>query len=83
MSRKIRVMQVTHDLRLGGLQRIVVDICKNIDKSIFDISVCCLKDLGEFTEDLEANGIKVLKVSPKVNGKTDYFSFLKLFQILK
>ncbi|MFX0135719.1 MAG: glycosyltransferase family 4 protein [Candidatus Hodarchaeota archaeon] len=83
MTKKIKVMQVTHDLSFGGLQRIVVDICTNIDKSIFDISVCCLRDLGEFTEELKTNSIRVFKVPPKANSKTDYFSFLKLYKILR
>lgn len=83
MSKKIKILQIAHDLSFGGLQRVVVDICANIDKSIFDISVCCLRYLGEFTGELKSNGIKVFIVPPKANGKTDYFSFLKLYKILR
>jgi len=76
-------MQITHDLGVGGLPRVVTDICLNIDKSKFDISVCCLRGLGEYTKELQVNGIKVYKIPFPLNNKTDYFSFLKLYNLLK
>ena len=83
LKRKIKVMQVTHDLNIGGLQQLVGDLCLNIDKSLLDISVCCLRDVGPFAEELQKNGIKVYRIPPRPNNKTDYFSFLKLYNLLK
>ena len=74
-------MQITHDLAIGGLQRVVVNICKNIDREKFDISVLCLRDLGEFVPEVESMGIKVYFL-PQKNG-TDYLSFLKVAKILR
>jgi glycosyltransferase involved in cell wall biosynthesis len=77
-------MQVTHDLAIGGLQRIVADICLNIDKSKFNISVSCLRNLGEFTKELVKNNIKVYSISsPSRNDRPDYLSFFKLYRLLK
>jgi sugar transferase (PEP-CTERM/EpsH1 system associated) len=79
---KIKVMQITHDLAIGGLQRVVVNICKNIvDREKFDISVLCLRDLGEFVPEVESMGIKV-HFLPQTKG-TDYLSFLKVAKILR
>jgi glycosyltransferase involved in cell wall biosynthesis len=81
MNKKTRLMQITHDLALGGLQQVIVNICKAIDREKFDISVLCLKDLGEFVPEVEKLGIKV-RLLPQAKG-TDYVSFLKVARILR
>lgn len=75
-------MQITHDLAIGGLQQVVVNLCRSIDHSQFDISVLCLRDLGEFVPDVESLGVKVHYLPQKDDG-TDYFSFLKVAKILR
>jgi len=82
MVRKIKVMQITHDLAIGGLQQVVVNLCRTIDKARFDVSVLCLRELGEFVPEIEKMGIKVILLPQKENG-TDYLSFVKVAKILK
>ena len=48
MRKKTRILQVTHDLAIGGLQQVVVNLCKTIDRTRFDVEVLCLRALGEF-----------------------------------
>lgn len=74
--KKIKLVQVTHDLALGGLQRVIVNICRTIDRERFDISVLCLRDLGCFTDEVKELGIPVTLI-PQKNG-TDYLSFFKV-----
>ena len=74
-------MQITHDLAIGGLQQVVVNICRTINRDKFDISVLCLRSLGEFVPEVEKMGIKVFYL-PQKKG-TDYFSFLKVAKILR
>lgn len=80
-SRRLRLMQVTHDLAIGGLQQVVVNICKTINRVKFDISVLCLRSLGEFVPEVEKMGIKVFYLPQKTG--TDYFSFIKVAKILR
>ncbi len=80
--KKTLVAQITHDLNVGGLQRVVVDICENIDKNLFDIVVICLRAKGPFAVDLENKGIKVVELLHEKEKKTDYLSFWKLGKIL-
>ncbi len=75
-------MQITHDLAIGGLQQVVVNICRSIDRDKFDISVLCLRELGAFVPEVEALGIKV-HFLPQPEKGTDYFSFLKVAKILR
>ena len=75
-------MQITHDLNYGGLQRLVVDISKNLDKTKYQVSVCALREAGDLEDELRKEDIKVIKLSPANNG-VDYLSFWKLFKIFK
>lgn len=80
--KKLKVLLVTHDLNIGGLQRLVVDIATNIDRTRFDIAVCCLREQGPFAAKLEENNVPVYEINQVVNGKTNYFSFLDVYKVL-
>lgn len=78
----LRLMQITHDLAIGGLQQVVVSICRNIDRDRFSVSVLCLREKGELAPELEGMGIPVFLLPRKRYG-TDYFSFLKVAALLR
>ena len=75
-------MQVTHDLAIGGLQQVVVNLCRAIDHDIFDVSVLCLRRQGEFVEEVRETGAKIFSL-PLQKNRTDYFSFVKVAKILR
>lgn len=82
MNEKIKIMQVTANLGIGGLERVVVNLSKNINKDKFQVSICCLKFKGVFAKELEDIGINVHLIPQKSKG-TDYFAFWKLKDILR
>jgi glycosyltransferase involved in cell wall biosynthesis len=59
-----------------------VNICRTIDRERFDVSVLCLRNLGEFVPEVEKLGIEVILLPQKKQG-VDYFSFLKVAKILR
>ena len=75
-------MQITHDLAIGGLQQVVLNLCRNIDREAFHVSVLCLRAGGPLSTEIEKLGIKIISLPQKSAG-TDYFSFLKVAQILR
>jgi glycosyltransferase involved in cell wall biosynthesis len=81
-NRKVRLLQITHDLDLGGLQQVVYNLCRTIDRSQFEISVLCLRERGCFAADVEALGIPVYLLEQKASG-ADYLAFLKVARLLK
>ncbi len=81
MNRK-RLMLITHDLAIGGLQQVIVNICRTIDREYFDVSVLCLRELGPFTPEIERLGINVSCI-PQKTDRTDYLSFLNVAKVLK
>ena len=82
MNKPVRLMQITHDLAIGGLQQVVVNLCRTIDRDKFHITVLCLRALGPLAQEIEQLGIKVILLPQKEQG-TDYFSFLKVAKILR
>lgn len=76
---KIRLMQVVPDLGLGGLQQVVVNLCRNIDKTIYDVRVLCLNETGPFAKEIEKLGIEVILLPH--TKRNDYFAFRRISQI--
>lgn len=81
-NKLIKVMQITHDMSIGGLQKVVFDISTKIDKTKYEISVCCLRELGELAKELSKNNIKILQIPKNRAGRVDYLTFYKLYKIL-
>jgi glycosyltransferase involved in cell wall biosynthesis len=76
----IRVLHITGNLGMGGLERVISHICLNINKEIFMPAVCCLHFKGFFSTELEENKVPVYLL-PQTK-KTDYTAFLKLRDII-
>lgn len=54
MTGRTRVLQVVLDLEAGGLERLVADLVRGIDRSRFDVELLALSHLGRHGEGLEA-----------------------------
>jgi glycosyltransferase involved in cell wall biosynthesis len=77
----VRLMQVVPDLGLGGLQQVVVNLCRKIDTTKFNVSVLCLNELGPFAREIENLGIEVLLL-PQIRGN-DYLAFWKVARVFR
>ena len=66
-SGKPVVAHVVLSLRVGGLERVVVDLVKGFRDSNYSCVVCCLGTRGEFAADVDALGVP-LYVLHKKNG---------------
>ena len=80
--KRLKVMIITHDMKIGGLQRVVADIATHLDRNRFDPSVCALRDGGPIAEELQKNRIRFFNISQK-NGGVDYLCFLKLRRLFR
>lgn len=80
--RRIRVLQVTHDLGVGGLPRVVETLVRSIDPARFEVAALCLNFVGELGDRLRADGyaIHLLEQAAK---KPDYLSGLRLARFLR
>ena len=81
-TRPTRVMHITQDLGVGGLERVIVLLCRTLDRERFEPSVLCLRKAGDFAAELMAEGIPV-HVLPWSREELDYFAFRKVGRILR
>jgi glycosyltransferase involved in cell wall biosynthesis len=54
-----RVLHLTEDLGIGGLERILASIALHLDRQTYDPHVWCLARGGEVAEELQQQGVKV------------------------
>jgi glycosyltransferase involved in cell wall biosynthesis len=78
---RIKITQITHDLNIGGLQRVVVDLAGALQDRGHAVSVLALRESGPFAAELERKGIGVLRI-PEARGAVDYCAFWKIRQVL-
>ena len=81
-ARRTRLMQITHDLGLGGLERVIVTLLRTIDRSRFEPSILCLRRLGPMVDELKGLDIPIFQV-PWTKGKPNYFAFREVARILR
>ena len=58
MSRR-RVLHLITRLPIGGAERMLLGVLRNLDATRFDSIVCCIQDRGELAEEVESLGIPV------------------------
>jgi len=56
---KINLMHVVLSLMVGGLERLVAETSLKMNREIFNIEVCCIDELGHFSQYLTERGIRV------------------------
>lgn len=57
--RKLRVLHLITRLPIGGAERMLLGVLRNLDPSRFESIVCCIQDRGELAEEVETLGIPV------------------------
>src|SRR5262245_34519977 len=78
---RIRVLQVTHDLGVGGLPNVVRTLALSLDRDRFDMSVLCLHDRGPLADELEQAGIPVY-LSGRKRRPDSFWAFLPIRRFL-
>ncbi len=79
-------MHILGKLQLGGSEKLVSFIVEGLDQDQFEVSVCCIGELGHYGEELRDQGYMVYSLD--VDGKwwkifQNLNAFLKLVRLLK
>jgi glycosyltransferase involved in cell wall biosynthesis len=81
-ARRIHVLQVTESMGIGGLERVIATICREVDPREFKVSILALRELGTFGAELRAEGFDVTVLS-RTQGAVDYTAALKVARFLR
>jgi glycosyltransferase involved in cell wall biosynthesis len=83
-NNKIKLCILHSTLHIGGAEEVTANICRTIDKNMFDVTVCYLKEIGTVGYKIIEQGTDVVGlVTDKVGNKTDYFTSIRLRKYLK
>lgn len=77
--KKIPILFITSNLGIGGLERVVVQLCLQLDKQLFTPAVCCIHFKGELAGELESHNIPVFNLKSR---KPDYLAFKKVISVI-
>jgi glycosyltransferase involved in cell wall biosynthesis len=70
-------------MHIGGAELVVANLCKFLDRDLFDVTVCHIKDRGDIGEELAAAGYDVVGLSRPRLPFEAYLSSLKLRRVVK
>jgi glycosyltransferase involved in cell wall biosynthesis len=59
-ARRIRVVQLTGAMDLGGLENVIGHLARGLDPKRFDVTVVCTRGIGALGERLREEGVRVL-----------------------
>jgi len=59
-DRRIHVLQATFGMDIGGMERVIADLCRYVDPDRFRFTICCLSVRGKLADEVEADGVPVI-----------------------
>jgi glycosyltransferase involved in cell wall biosynthesis len=77
-----RLLLVSQDLGIGGLERVVATLATTVDRARFSPLALCLRESGAFGDAIAAEGIPV-HVLPWQAGRPDYLAFRRIACFLR
>jgi glycosyltransferase involved in cell wall biosynthesis len=80
---RIRIMFLTGSLCYGGLERVVVNLCRSIDRTVFSPVVVCTDRKGEFGPEVEELGIPVYELHGGRSRRNGYLGWYRVRRIAK
>ncbi len=79
----LKVLFVTGALSFGGLERIVINLCRHLDPERFKAVVVCLKSRGELAVELEEAGVHVISLEANLKRVFKYINWIRLAQVIR
>ena len=52
-------MQVTFGMSIGGMERVIMELCRYVDPSRYKLSICCISKRGPLADIMEGEGVPV------------------------
>lgn len=80
---KKNLLIVGSSLDVGGAETVIGNLCRNLDRQLFNVTVCHLKERGKIGHELADEGYDVVGIKRSDCTKTDYLTFIKLRNIVK
>jgi len=81
--RKCNLMILASHLWIGGAESVMQHLAESVDRTRFNVTVCCLKQRGSIGDKLACKGLEVLSFAESQDAPVDYLTFIKLWRVLR
>lgn len=58
-TNKTNMLHLTYSLDVGGIELLVLDLVRNLDNAVYDITICSMTEGGSLEEEFRTAGLKV------------------------
>lgn len=82
-KRKYNILMVVSDLHIGGAEQVIANLCRYIDRDLFNLSICHLKMRGVIGDELLNEGFDVIGTPEPKLIKVNYLSFILLRRVIR
>lgn len=83
-QRKYNLLLVVDNLWIGGTEVVIKNLCHTLDRRLFNVSVCHLKERGNIGDDLYRAGVDIVGIPPsKIFKRANYLSCLGLLNVIR
>lgn len=82
-EQKCNLLIVASSLWIGGAETVIRHLAESLDRTRFNVTVCCLKQRGSIGDELARSGIDIIQIADSANPRVDYFTFLKLLKVIR
>jgi len=81
--RKLNLLVLASGLWIGGAEVVIAHLARNIDRRRFNVTIAHLCSRGQIGDELAREGLDVVAVTEAVEGRVEYFTFLKLAKLMR
>lgn len=82
-TRKHNVLILASSLWIGGAETVIRHLAESLDRTRFNVTVCCLKQRGSIGDELARSGIDIVQIADSTNPRVDYLTFRKLLKVIR
>jgi glycosyltransferase involved in cell wall biosynthesis len=77
---RVRVLQVSGALYFGGAEKVIAALAREVDRTRFEMEVCCTHALGPLADAITADGVPVTLA--KSSGRSSYLRPLDVREVI-
>jgi glycosyltransferase involved in cell wall biosynthesis len=80
---KLRILHVITRLPVGGAEKVLIDIVRNLDPARYESVVCCIQDRGELAAEIEKMQVPLVCLHRMQSKRFDFRAVIALKSLIR
>ncbi len=82
VDRKVNLLVAVAGLGIGGAEVVIQRLVQTIDRSLFNVTICCIKGRGLIGDQLVRDGFDVVVLPAQDTRRVNYLRFISLYRLI-